>query len=225
MRRRLFQASILALLASPLACSLITDLAGLSGDGGPDSSVDAAQDASTDHAVEAEAAVADANLDAGSDVTCSNPGMGNAFSIPTQGYLQAVFTSGPILSGDYLLTNATFLCFGCKGVPGVVVGGVHVTANGSAVVIERHVDFSYGSVQIRHTDRWSGTFDQLSQKIAVTEDCPEAGATASWYTYVPVAADGGSTGQLEMGFTDVMGANVLDASTPVDIGLFFTKKP
>lgn len=224
MRRRLFQASILALLLAPLACSVLVDLSGLSGDGGVDASVDASPDTATDHAIEAEAATVDANLDAGSDVTCSNPGMGNALTVPTQGFLQAFFTSGPILSGDYLLTNARFLCSGCNGVQGVIVGGVHVTASGSAVAIERHVDFSYGAVQIRHTDRWSGTFDQINQKIAVTEDCPEAGATASWNAYVAVAADGGSLGQLELSFVDVMGANVLDASTPVPIALYFTKQ-
>jgi hypothetical protein len=225
MRRRVFQASILALLLSPLACSLLVDLTGLSGDGAVDASVDASLDTALDHVAEAQTETSvDANLDAGSDVTCSNPDMGNALTIPTQGFLQAFFTSGPIVTGDYLLTNARFLCSGCNGVQGVIVGGVHVTASGSAVAIERHVDFSYGTVQIRHTDRWSGTFDQINQKIAVTEDCPEAGATASWNAYVAVAADGGSLGQLELSFVDVMGANTLDASTPVPIALYFTKK-
>lgn len=223
MRRRVFQASILALLLAPLACSLLVDLKGLSGDGGVDASVDASLDTATDHAVEAEAATVDANLDAGPDVTCATPLGGGTISIAPGGLAQPFFSSGPIVSGDYIVTSGAYWCFGCKGSSGVVIGGVHVTVSGADVAIERRIDFNYASQQIRRLDRWHGTFDQLNRKLTLTEDCPEAGASAGWFTYLAVAADGGSLGQLEMSFPDVQGAD-LDSGVPIDLALYFTKK-
>ena len=223
MRRRLFQASILALLVSPLACSLLVDLSGLNGDGGADASIDASLDTATDHAVEAEAATADAYVDAGSDVVCATPIGGGTILIPSGGLAQPFFSSGPIVSGDYLVTTGSYWCFNCKGSTGVVVGGVHVTVTGPNVDVERRIDLNYGTTQIRRLDRWHGTFDQLNRKLTLTEDCPEAGASAAWFAYLAVAADGGAAGQLELAFPDVQGADP-DSGVPIELALFFTKK-
>lgn len=221
MRRWFVRGALLVFLVLSLACSFFVDLSGLGGDAGKDASFDASLDVAQDQVVEAEASSNDAALDAGPDAACSSAKVGNTTFVLAPGSVQVLNPSGPIVSGDYVVSKGFYFCF-CSGSPAAVVGGVHITVNGANIVVERRIDFSYATVQINRLDRWHGTFDQINQRLNVTEDCPEAGASSAWYAYVAIAPDGGSQNQIELSFPDVRGANP-DSGTPSDLALILTK--
>ena len=156
-----------------------------------DASVDTAPtvDASNDTGV-VDTGVVDTGVDAG---PCSNAIPGNSISLPIQGSALIPQGGGPLLAGDYVLTQLRADCFPCDLKSGSAVAGIHVDVSGATYTIQRRITYQIsGQSQVQVLDRWSGTYDQLNAKMAVNEQCPTTPDAATWQAYLPVSTDGGA---------------------------------
>lgn len=154
----------------------------------PDASVDAAP--LVDASNVKDTGVGDTGVDAG---PCSNAIPGNIIAMPTLGSNLIPQGGGPLLAGDYVLTQARADCFPCDLKTGSAVGGIHVSVSGSTYTIERRLTIQLGGQpQVQVLDRWSGTYDQLNAKMGMSEQCPGSGNPTTWQAYLPVSTDGGA---------------------------------
>lgn len=152
---------------------------------------DAGSDAVTNDAVATDAVANDASVDAG---PCSNAVPGNSISLPTSGSVLNPPSGGPLLAGDYVLTQVNAMCLPCTLKGGAAAAGLHVTVSGANVTIERRMDYQItGQPAVQVLDRWTGTYDQLNAKMPVATECPKIGTNATWAAYLPVGADGGAS--------------------------------
>lgn len=148
--------------------------------------IDAGNDVATK-----DTGVVDTGVDAG---PCSNAIPGNSIPMPTLGSSLIPQSGGPLLAGDYVLTQARADCLPCDLKSGSAVGGIRVTVSGATYTIERRITYQLsGQPQVQVLDRWSGTYDQLNAKLGMVQDCPQSGGPiTTWPAFLPVSTDGGA---------------------------------
>lgn len=173
---------------------------------GVDSSTqgDAALDSSVVDSSSPDTGVVDATTDA-VDAGCPNSAsVGNVVNLPTSGFLTFAPISGPMTSGDYVLTSAYYNCNNCSTKSASAVGGVRITVTGPNVTIERRLDVQVSGDPLQtRVDRWAGTFDQLNNTLKLTRVCPGSSVSADWFAVFP-SVDASSKKTVELGFgTDV----------------------
>ncbi len=167
----------------------------------------------------------DGSVDAG---PCSNAVPGNVVTLPTSGSTPVFPNGGPLLAGDYVLTDVNAGCVPpCTVKGGSITGGLHVSVSGATYTVERQISIQIsGQPQKVTLDRWSGSFDQINGKLAGTSVCPTPNLTNTWAAYLPVGPDGGAY-NLIIRFEGEFLAQRVDAGdsgSPVQYVFTFAKK-
>lgn len=167
----------------------------------------------------------DGSIDAG---PCSNAVPGNVLTLPTSGSTPVFPNGGPLLAGDYVLTNVGAGCVPpCTVKGGNITGGLHVSVSGGTYTVERQISIQIvGQAQKVTLDRWSGTFDQINGKLAATSVCPTPNQTNTWSAFLPVGADGGTYNLIVRFEGEYLAqrADAGDSGSPVQYVFTFAKK-